>query len=361
MTRVAVIMAGGTGTRFWPLSRKSRPKQLLSIGNHPVMLQATIDRLSESVPTDRILVVTSDDHADKIHDTIDVLPARNIIVEPEGRDTAACSGLAAVIVNERFGSDAVIGTFPADHRITPLDEFTHYSESAYRAAAELDGIVTFGIEPTHPATGYGYILPEGDDRQIGDETFRRVDQFTEKPDRQTAMKYVENRGALWNSGMFFWPVDRILTEFQTLVPELYEGLMAIRDRWQKEGSLPGALSDHYGSLPENSVDYAILEQTSRCWTLPVDFNWNDLGTWSSVEELFEPDGNGNVTHGDVVLSNSRDNIIYESADVTVGVVGVEETVVVVTDDAILVCPKDKSEEVKSLVNKLQERGRTELL
>lgn len=361
MKTVAVIMAGGTGTRFWPLSREHRPKQLLSIGNHPVMLDATIDRLRESVPVERILVVTSRNHATLIDERIDVLPERNIIVEPEGRDTAAASGLAAVVVDERFGDDTVIGTFPADHRISPTEDFRRFTDAAYRGAAELDAIVTFGVEPTHPATGYGYIIPRTETHTVDERRLKRVDQFTEKPDRQQAMDYIEEDNALWNSGMFFWPVDRILKEFQDHAPDLRRGLETIRTAWNESGSLDDALISHYGDLPETSVDYAILERTNRCWTLPVDFNWNDLGTWDSVADLIEADNRGNVTHGDVVALNAENNILYEDGDTTIGVVGTNETVVVATEDAVLVCPKERTQDVKSLVQALRDRGREDLL
>lgn len=361
MKKVAVVMAGGTGTRFWPLSRRNRPKQLLSIGDHPVMLKATLDRLKQSVPEERILIVTSGEHSEPIRTVAEDLPRENILVEPEGRDTAPCSGLGALVARKRFGSDAVIGSFPADHRIVPTEAFTKNADAAYRAAHELDSIVTFGVKPTQPATGYGYILPEDMTRTIEEKTFKKVKRFTEKPDRNQAMDYIDDSDALWNSGMFFWPAERILTEIEHHAPELSDGLERIFRDWQSTGSLSEALSAHYGSLPEISVDYAILENTDRCWTLPVDFHWNDLGTWESVEELFEPDENGNVIHGDVVLCDSTDNIVYDDDQITVGVVGMEDTVVVVTDDAVLVCPKDQSEKVKTLVNELEKQGRRELL
>ncbi|MFB6346689.1 MAG: mannose-1-phosphate guanylyltransferase [bacterium] len=361
MTNVAVIMAGGTGTRFWPLSRRDHPKQLLSIGDHPVMLQATVDRLKDSIPADQILIVTSSNHVQGIRDLNTGIPEDNILVEPEGRDTAPCCGLAAMVIREKFGPETVIGTFPADHRIQPVDPFTSYARAAFRGARELNSIVTFGIKPSTPATGYGYILPSGEERTIDGQEFLEVDKFTEKPNKQTAMDYIENQNALWNSGMFFWSAQRLLEEIEQHAPALGEGLDRIYEHWKQTGSLDDALDKHYGQLPEVSVDYAILENTKRCWTLPVDFNWNDLGTWTSIEDLFDPDEDGNVTNGDVVLRESNDNLVYEAGDLTIGGVGLSEMIVVASDDAVLVCPKDQDEKVKTLVNELEDRKRDDLL
>lgn len=360
MNFAAFVMAGGTGTRFWPASRRDSPKQLLSIGNHPVMIQETIDRLTSFLDPESIFVITADHHAEKLRSTIERVPDENVVVEPEGRDTAACAGLSGLIARRKFDEQTVVGLFPADHRIPDQEQFADAVRTAADGADRTGGIVCFGIRPDRPATGYGYILP-AETSSKDSTSLTEVREFTEKPNRNRATELIEEENALWNSGMFFWSARTILRETEEHLPTLHEGLQTIDEEWDRTGSLSSALETHYAGLPATSVDYGIVERTDRIWTLPVEFSWNDLGTWESVDELLEEDNRGNNCSGDVVTVDTDDSVLVNRDGPTIGTVGVEDLVVVSTEDALLVCPKSRSQDVKKLVKKLEESGRDELL
>lgn len=359
---IAIIMAGGTGTRFWPVSRRNRPKQVLSIGGEQAMLTATIDRLLPLLNPERIFVITAQEHEEPVRAVCGKLPPQNILGEPEGRDTSACAGWGGIVAREMFGPDTVIGVFPADHRIDPPEKFQSALTTAARACRESDSIVTFGVRPSFPSTGYGYIeynrqkTFKVDDREVYD-----VNRFTEKPDFETAEKFLENGSYLWNSGMFFWTARRILSEIESYMPELFSGLEKIAEKWRNCGSWSAAVVDNYSRLPAISVDYGILENSKQIKTLPVDFNWNDLGTWDALLDLFDKNESGNVQLGDVLGVDSENTFVFNSGGPFVGTVGVDDLIVVSTPDAVLVCSPDSCEEVKKLVNRLEEENRDELL
>lgn len=357
----AVVMAGGTGTRFWPVSRKDHPKQLVSLGDEPVMLEDTVRRLEQVVDSERILVVTARDHADQVREVCSNLPSENIFAEPEGRDTAAAAGFANYWVRRRFGDDTVMGLFPADHRIRPLDHFADAVRSATEAAREVDGLITFGIEPDGPDTGYGYVQYGSEGRTVGNHEVYPVVEFHEKPDRETARKYLENGSYLWNSGMFVWPVRRFQKELQEYMPELNDGLQELFTEWDDSGDRDQAARSRYPSLPETSVDYGILERSNHAWTIPVSFDWNDLGSWDALRDVFDSGDEDNVELGDVITQETTDSILVARDDVTVASVGVEGLIVVATDDAVLVCDQDRPQDVKKLVQNLQDKDREELL
>lgn len=359
MNFVSFVMAGGTGTRFWPASRKDSPKQLLSIGEHPVMIKDTTNRLLEFQTPDQIFVVTASEHAGAMKEILDEIPPENIIVEPEGRDTAPCAGLSGIITEQRFNRDTVVGLFPADHRIEETSQFQDAVETAVEGASGTEKIITFGIQPDRPATGYGYILPE--DSSSNGNDLLEVEQFTEKPNKNTAIDFIEDHSALWNSGMFVWSANTILSEIEKSLPDLHAGLNSIKDHWDSTGSLDDALSKYYSQLPSTSVDYGVIEEAKETWTLPVDFSWNDLGTWESVETLLDRDPQNNAISGNPILHDVDDSVLVNMEGPTIGAVGLDDMVVVSTEDALLVCPKNLSEDVKKLVNKLKSEGRDELL
>jgi mannose-1-phosphate guanylyltransferase len=359
---VAVIMAGGTGTRFWPVSRKDRPKQVLSIGGEKAMLAATIDRLLPILEPERIFVITAQEHEEPVRAVCDKLPGENILGEPEGRDTAACAGWGGIIGREMFGPQTVIGVFPADHRIQPAEKFQSAVSSAAQASRQLDSIVTFGVRPSFPSTGYGYIeYDEQTASEVEGSKIYDVNRFTEKPKRPEAEQFLEAGKYLWNSGMFFWTAGRILSEIETHMPELFAGLEKIAEKWRKTGSWSAAVAGDYSELPAISVDYGILENSRRIKTLPVDFDWNDLGTWDALLDLFEADAEGNIELGDALSVNSENSFVFNSGGPFVGMVGVDDLIVVSTSDAVLVCSQDSCQEVKELVNRLKEENRQELL
>lgn len=359
MNFAAFVMAGGTGKRFWPASRRDDPKQLLSIGEHPVMIRQTLSRLGHFLDPERIFVVTASQHANTLREEIELIPEENVIVEPEGRDTAACAGLSGVVTRRQFDPETIVGLFPADHRIPDDESFEEAVSRAVRGCEETGDIVCFGIEPDRPATGYGYIIPDPNSRR--DDGIMKVLEFTEKPDRNRASSLIEEKGALWNGGMFFWSARTILEEVERYLPELGEGLDAIDRDWNSSGSLENALAEHYPTLPATSVDYGVIERTDRIRTLPVGFEWNDLGTWESVESLLERDENGNALSGDVVTLDGEGSILVNRDGPTIGALGLEEMIVVSTEDALLVCPKNRSEDVRDLVARLENEGRSDLL
>lgn len=358
----ALVMAGGTGTRFWPLSRRTRPKQLLSIGNNPRMISATLDRIKTVLPPERILIITASHHSERVRDVCQEIPDQNIIPEPVGRDTAACNGLGGLVVRERFGGDTVISVLPADHKISPVEEFTDSVLAAGTVCQQLDGIVTFGIEPTHPATGYGYIVYESEQSRSvqGHHTFP-VSRFTEKPDKSTASEYIDSGRVLWNSGMFFWSADTILTNIETHMPSLSDGLEDIEAQWRETGELEAALNAHYERLPAQSVDYAILERAETVWTMPVNFEWDDLGTLNKIKNMVSNDSDENVALGDVLSLDCTDSVLISDDGPFVAAIGLDDFIVVATEDALVVCPDERSEDVKQIVKKLEEEGRAELL
>jgi mannose-1-phosphate guanylyltransferase/mannose-6-phosphate isomerase len=264
------------------------------------------------------------------------------------------------VTKNQFNEETIVGLFPADHRIPDTKQFETAVRRAAEGAERTGGIVCFGVKPDRPATGYGYIRPAPSSCEESSE-LREVRRFTEKPDRNRASHLIEENEALWNSGMFFWSAATILRETKQHLPELHAGLMRIKEEWNENGSLSSALETHYSTLPATSVDYGIIEPTDNIWTLPVDFRWNDLGTWESVEELLEKDDQGNGRSGDVITVDVEDSVLVNREGPTVGAIGLEDLVVVSTPNAVLICPKQRSEDVKQLVDKLEETGRDELL
>ncbi len=359
MDFIGFVLAGGTGTRFWPLSRRQRPKQLLSIGDRPKMIRNTIDRLYEFLDISQVYVITARAHADQLKNELTDMPDGNMIVEPVGRDTAPCAGLTGLITKERFGEDTVIGFFPADHQVDDSTAFRRAVKKAIKGCRATDGIVTFGIRPSRPATGYGYLIP--DDSVSLESGLKKVERFTEKPNREKACRFIEDESALWNSGMFFWTAQKILSEIERFLPELHVGLNSIHSEWQRTGSLQEALRSGYADLPETSVDYGVMEQSDDVWILPTQFKWSDLGSWNSVQAFLQPDENGNYLKGNSYLVDVEDSVLINRNGPTIGAVGLDEHIVVSTKNAVLVCSRDRAQDVKQLVERLESEGRDDLL
>jgi len=355
-----VIMAGGGGTRFWPLSRISTPKQFLNIVGDDSMINDTINRIKPVIPPERILIITNKAQERILNQVvIDTIPPENILIEPVGRNTAACVAYAALVIKNR-AKDAVMGVFPSDHYIKNVEEFQKVLKIACNAATTSDKLVTIGITPTYPATGYGYIKFDRD-RSITIENksvFEAV-EFVEKPDVPKAKTYLDSGNYLWNSGMFIWKSSVILSAFERFLPRLYKKLIQIEpyigtSRQQEE------VDKIYPALQDISIDYGIMERAENVVVIPGDFGWNDVGCWDSLGSVFPPDENGNITKGDFVEIETRDSIIYSNSRL-IAAVGLENMIVVETSDAILVCPKKKAQDVKKVVEELRKRGREELL
>ena len=358
----AVIMAGGSGTRFWPLSRRLRPKQFLAIGTETPLIVETVRRLAPQISLDRVRIVAGAHHADGIRTHLPTLPRDALLIEPCARNTAPCLGLAAVHVAHE-DPDAVMAVLPADHHIGDEAGFHRVVSLAAEAAARGE-IVTLGISPTRPETGYGYIEVEEAISQ-GEVAPLAVKRFVEKPDAETAATYLESGRFLWNSGMFFLTARRALADIERFLPRLHAALQRIAAAIGTP-AYPDVLAEAFATAESISIDYGIMEHATGHPTLPpvrvvpADIAWNDVGHWAAIADYAEADAQGNVVEGDGILVDTHNTIVH-AAGRTVAVVGMNDVVVVETDDAILVCPRDRAQDVREIVAQLRATERTELL
>jgi mannose-1-phosphate guanylyltransferase len=344
-------MAGGRGTRFWPASREALPKQFLAVSGEESLLRRTARRLFPLTGVDNVWVVTNAAHVDMVVEHLPEIRRERIVGEPVGRNTAPCAGLAAALV-AREEPEAVLLVAPADHWITDEDGFRRTAAMAMRAAAELAGLVTFGIVPTSPQTGYGYIETEaGAEGEV-----RKVARFTEKPDRSTAEAFLAGGRHLWNSGIFAWRADVFLEELEASRPELAAACRRIAAAGDREA----ALAEVYPGCEAISVDYAVLERSQRVYVVPSEFAWSDVGSWTALAEVLPADENGNTVAGEALTVDAHGCLIRSSQRLA-AVVGLENLLIVDTPDALLVCAKDRAQDVKTLVAALAKRGRSDLL
>ena len=338
-----VIMAGGSGTRFWPVSRHQRPKQLVALAAEKPILRLTFERVAELVPPHRTWIVTTADTGAATRDLLPEVPEVNVLAEPEGRDTAACAGFAAQVLLHN-DPEAVCAVLPSDHVIAEEERF----RAAIRAAADLvssdGGLLTFGIRPTRSEVGYGYLKLGEEHRVVDHWSVHHLERFVEKPSVAVARSYVDKGGYLWNSGMFVWRADEFIREVRRQLPELADGLDRIAAALGST-SFDTTLGDIYPTLPKTSIDFGVMEGAERCWTMPVDFPWSDVGAWPAVAELMPADADGNASRGRVVALDSRNNVVVSDGPV-VGVAGVQDLIVVATRDAVLVVPAEEAQRVK---------------
>ncbi len=353
----ALIMAGGSGTRLWPASREARPKQLLGLLSERTMLQEACQRVAPLVPDDQIFVVTSEAYTDVVRQQIPQVPAANVIGELEGHGTAPCIGLSALYL-KRLDPEAVMAVLTADHYIEKADELRGALGAAAQVAEE-GRLVTLGIEPNRPATGYGYIERGERLARISGLDVYRVEKFTEKPDLSTAQAFMESGRYYWNSGMFIWKVSAILREFEKLMPRLYAQLMEI-DAALGTAEERAVLELVWPQVKKETIDYGIMERAEDVAVIPVDIGWSDVGSWATLLELLPADGEGNVVVGQHVGLDTRGCLIHGSCHL-VTTIGLEDMIIVDTEDALLVCPRERAQEVRDLVKKLRESGREEYL
>lgn len=355
-----VILAGGAGTRFWPLSRRQRPKQLMSVFGGQSMLQRTVERVLSLHPR-RILVVTNALQAAETARQLDYIKDApiDIIAEPVGRNTAPAIGLAAAII-ARHDSEAVMVVLPADHYIVDEERFRATLVRA-QAAAGQGSLVTLGIRPDRPETGYGYI--EADESAGADGPWP-VQRFVEKPSLAKALEFLSARNFYWNSGMFVWQARVILAEIGKHLPALYAGLMKLEipvGDWNP-ASLPAQIADLYNAIVGQSIDYGVMEKAAQTKVIPADFGWSDVGSWRALPSVITPDADGNIAINAPASINidSRGCLVYGSGKL-VALVGVKNLIVVNTDDALLVCAEDRAQEVKQVVETLERQERKEYL
>ncbi len=345
-------MAGGSGTRFWPLSRAKYPKQLIRLGGELSLIQQTVQRLADIIPAERVLVVTAANQADAIRQQLPQIPRQNILVEPIGRNTAPCIALAALYL-KKSDPQAVMVVMPADHLIQDTDEFKQALLMAASLAETDDCLVTLGVKPQSPHTGYGYILLADEIAHSAGLKAYKVKTFTEKPELTEAEKYLAD-GALWNSGIFVWRSEVILSAFEQYLPDIYKSLLGIEPALgtpQQESSLAGV----YPRLPSISIDYGIMEKYPHTVVVRGDLGWNDVGSWPSLREVFPADEAGNVTLGRHLGLDSKDIIIH-SPNKPVATIGLENIIIVETEDVLLVCNAERAQEIKQLVNMLRDKG-----
>ena len=349
----AVIMAGGGGTRLWPASRRRRAKQFLALGTAGgrTLIGATVDRMRSICGPDRTVVVAGLSQADDVRAALPDLPAPNLLSEPVGRNTAPCIGFAAEVLFAR-DPDAVMAVLPADHHIANEAAFTDVVAEALRLASAEDRIVTVGIRPTRPETGYGYIRTSAAaSRGRGFD----VEAFVEKPDGVTARGYLESGRYLWNSGMFFFRAARIRAEIRRHLPDMAAAFDAIGAACAGGGDVDAVVARVYPGLKNISIDYGVMEKTTGILVVPGEFGWNDVGSWTALGDISEHDADGNVAVGETLLKRAHGNVVVSESGQLVAVVGVDGLVVVVTKDAILVVPKDHSQEVRDVVAELERR------
>ncbi len=354
----AVIMAGGRGERFWPRSRMAAPKQFLNLIGDKTMLQLTVERVKDLVGISGTYIVTGSDFKDIIMEQVPYLPEENILIEPFGRDTAAAIGLAALILERKDPREVMI-VLPADHYISDISQFHEVMKKAVGAACRGKEIVTIGITPHRPETGYGYICQGEMKDNFAGVTAYRVFEFVEKPDYAKAVRLLACGNYLWNSGMFIWRVDLIRQLIEKYTPLLAQGLNRIGQAMGTE-QYPVVLEEVYSQLPKISVDYGILEKADNVLVMQGDFGWDDIGSWTALERYTDKDSRGNIIEGRGVLLDTTDTFIY-SPDKTVGVIGVEGLIVVNHRDSMLVCRKDRAQEIKKVVQALKDKGLYEVL
>ena len=343
----ALIMAGGIGSRFWPRSKEKTPKQLLRIIGENTMIQNTVSRLSGMVEDCDIYVITNKVQRNEIIKQLPQIPAENIIEEPFGRNTAACIGFASIIIEQKE-KDGITMILPADHIINEVDQFHETIKKAAKFAYESKGLVTIGIKPARPETGYGYIQVDENDHM---EDIFKVLSFAEKPNYATAVRFLESGDFFWNSGIFIWRVDAILEEIKLFMPDLYEGLEKIKKDINTK-KFENTLSTVYGLLKNISIDYGIMEKSQRVYLIKGEFSWSDVGSWEEVYQLTPKNGDGNAFIGKVFTEMTADTYIY-SPDKFAAVIGVENLIVINTPEALLVCRRDQAQEVKKIVDYLK--------
>lgn len=347
MKLYAVIMAGGIGARFWPRSKKKTPKQLLRIFGEYTMIQDTVYRIKELVPLENILIITNEEQKPGIVNQLPEIPSENIIIEPFGRNTAACIGLASILVQSK-DPEAITFVLPADHIIKEKEEFQNTLKTAIKFADDHKGLVTIGIEPRRPETGYGYI--QIDEREVV-KGVHKVLTFAEKPNYSTAVRFIESGDFFWNSGMFIWKVDSILGEIKTHMPELHEGLVQLKNNLNSS-DFENVLSNVYGQLRNISIDYGVMEKSDKVFLVKGVFTWSDVGSWEAVYQLNEKDNDGNVKVGNVYTDMVTDSYVYSPNKFT-ALIGVDNVIVINNDDALLVCRMDQSQEVKKVIDHLK--------
>ena len=343
----ALIMAGGKGTRFWPLSTEEKPKQFLNLIGEETMIQMTVDRIKPIIPIERIFVCTGAMYVNLVKEQLPELPERNIIVEPEGRNTAPCIALSAFVI-KKYYEDATMVVLPSDHLIKDEEEFRNIVTNANKFIKDNDNaIITLGMKPSRPEVGYGYIKYGNDEEEVNGYKVIKVDKFVEKPNKETAEEYLADGSYLWNGGMFIWSANNILEQIKKYSPNTYEALKdieEIEEKWLKY-----LIKAQYCETEAISIDYAVMEKSEDIYVIPSDFGWDDVGSWEALDRYREKDCFGNIYVGKTKAVDGRNNLIISSTQ-SVVVEGLSDIYVIENDGKILVGCKSNVANVKELKN-----------
>jgi mannose-1-phosphate guanylyltransferase len=356
MNLTAVIMAGGRGERFWPRSRTDKPKQFLSLtADKETMLQKTVNRLRPLLDLSDIYIVTNQRYQALVQEQLPDLPPENILLEPCSRNTAPCIAMAAAIIQKKY-ADAMMLVLPSDHLIRYESLYLDTLRQAISVAEVGRRLVTIGIPPTYPETGYGYI------RFANSETpgVYNVEKFVEKPDLDTAKEYLASHCYLWNSGMFVWKISTIQYNLETFLPSVFTGSQEIAASYGTD-AFEAQLEQVYAEMPSESIDYGIMEKADQIFTIPGSFGWDDVGNWRAIERINKTNEYGNYIEGDVITVNTQRSTICGQQNKLIAAVGVEDLIVIDTEDAMLICAKDSTQDVKTVIQNLKICNRDALL
>ena len=353
MTDVAVILAGGDGGRFWPLSRKSKPKQLLKIYSNYTMVRETFLRLNHFMATDKIFIVTSQPYIEKIAQDVPEIPPENYIIEPLSKDTAAAIALATIYIQRRYPASTMV-ICPSDHIINEIFLFEETLKNGFNIAKETACLLTIGISPDRIETAYGYIQT-GDiiSKQRRTEAFE-VKEFVEKPDYNHAAGYIEKGNYLWDSGIFIWDTQTVLEELSKFMPLLYSGMLEISDHLGTENE-DQIKAKVFQSLEKTSISYGLLEKSKNILCIKAEFKWDDIGSWSSLYRCLQSDDDNNIQSGNVMTHDTKESIIIGDNNSLIGVIGLKDVIIIKARNAILICNKHEDQKVKELLQQIIEK------
>lgn len=351
MEKIILIMAGGKGERFWPKSRERLPKQFLNMVNEEkTMIQLTVERVLSIIRKENIYVITNVNYKDLIYEQLPYIPTENIIFEPVGKNTAPAIGLGAIFANQKY-EDALMAVLPSDHLIYPIDNFIQNLNKCFEIAEQEENIVTIGIKPGYPETGYGYIKCE-DNKSI----VSKVCKFTEKPNIEMARKYIREGNYLWNSGIFVWKISTILKNIEIFLPKIYEGLVKIKEQnFERD-----IIAKEFNEFHSESIDYGVLEKADSIYVIKSGFTWDDVGSWKALERIVKSDKNGNIVNGKNIAINTKNSII-NGKDRLIATVGLDNIVVVDTEDVLLIADKNSLPEIKKVIEEIKSKGENQFL
>jgi mannose-1-phosphate guanylyltransferase len=356
MKKFAVIMAGGKGTKLWPRSTENMPKQFIHLMGDGTMIQNTFNRIKKYIDIEDIYVVTYADLKKEVHSQLPELPPENMIIEPFGINTAPCLGLAATVLSEKYNDDDIMIAFPSDHVIMNKGDLYQSLDTATRAAYDLNGLVTIGVKPTMPETQYGYVQVTEEELGLGElykRGLRKSTAFAEKPDIETAKRFIESGDFLWNTGIFVWKLSVFVRSFNKYLPEHGDYFTDLKMQFGKD-FFHKKLELTYGKMDSISIDYGVLEKADNVYLVKADLNWSDLGTWDEVYNQSRKDAKNNVFLGDVLAVNTKNSFI-SSRGKLIGVIGMEDVIIVNSDEAMFVCKRGQSEEIQQIIELLRSR------